>query len=129
MISGTTISITGTAALMICTSTPVNAQSYGHELQSYCERFLNEYKPVPNSIFETIPDDRVAQQCYGFLTVVRVAYERTRMLPKQCVPRGTSTVQLIRVIVDYGRQQPEELRLPSMSFVLNALLKGFDCTK
>jgi len=114
---------------MIFTSTSANAQAYGREVQSSCERFLNEYRPVPNSIFETIPDDRAAQQCYGFVTVVRVAHERTRMLPKQCVPPGTSTVQLIRMIVDYGQQQPEELNQPSRQFVLNALLKGFHCAK
>jgi|SRR5215813_1320795 len=130
MISEMTIRTIVAAVLgIIFSSTSVNAQAYGHELQSSCERFLDEYRPAPNSWFEAIPDDRIAQQCYGFITALRVGYERTRMLPNQCLPRGASTVQLIRVIVDYGRQQPEELRLPSMQFVLNALLKGFNCVR
>jgi Rap1a immunity proteins len=122
-------------ALGLLVSTSANAQSNGNELLGYCERFLNGYKALPDNRFQTA-NDPVAWQCFGYVTAVsNFAYlhlgtsEATiaKVLSQICLPNGTSVVQLIRVIVNYGRQQPEQLHLPTPLFVLNALGKAFPC--
>ena len=44
-----------------------------------------------------------------------------------CAPVATTIPQLTRIIVKYGNDHPEELHLPGMSLITNALSSYFPC--
>jgi hypothetical protein len=80
------------------------------------------------SHFSTAPD---ASICWGFMHAIEelstmVKPDGKRLL-NICTPPNGSLTQMIRVVVNYGEQHPEELHEGPGIFALIALQKAFPC--
>ena len=66
--------------------------------------------------------------CEGFIAGVSDARSLIRGGPVQlCVPANVSGEQMIKIVTKYGDEHPEDLHLPSASFVGRALLRVYSC--
>lgn len=47
-----------------------------------------------------------------------------------CLPKTSTLIQLVRVVVAYGQKHPEKLNEPNAAwFVINALAEAFPCNQ
>jgi hypothetical protein len=90
---------------------------------------LNSYQATGAATFQAGREPGV-WQCFGFVSAVSqfaYLYLDGKNVLSVCLPSGVSTTQLIRVIVAYGHNHPEELHVSTGLFVLNALVTAFPC--
>jgi hypothetical protein len=111
--------------------TPAQAQSTGNELLSKCEAFLDSYHSLGPTTFQLRGDATDGFQCFGYVSAISAfAYlnlNGRRAIEHLCLPNGTTTVQLIRVLVNYGHQHPEILHGDAMPLALNSISLAFPC--
>jgi hypothetical protein len=122
----------GTSVLVISALiAPAQAQSTGNELLDKCEVSLNNYHPVDQTTFQLTHTD--AFQCFGYMSAVGAfAYltlDGRHAIERTCLPTGTTSVQLIRVLVNYGHQHPETLHESAIIFAMNSLALAFPCNE
>ena len=110
---------------------PAQAET-GNDLLSKCEAFLNNYHSRGQGTFELSGDVAVSFQCFGYMSAIGefgFLYDDggRRAIEHVCLPHGTDTTQLIRVLVNYGHQHPETLHEAAILFALNSLVSAFPC--
>lgn len=120
-------------ALLLLTGSGVSAGplSTGDELLSDCEIFIRSMKlEGGDQVYADVGQE--SMRCWGFMGAAQqfmnfYVQGATQSLLGTCVPSDVSLTQLIRVIVSYGEQHPEDLHQTASVFVLNAVRKAFMC--
>jgi Rap1a immunity proteins len=90
-------------------------------------------KVNPDGKTVQLRDAPAVMMCFGYISgIVDVGDFDHAVLPNNpsrgwCMPEGVSNSQLAKVIVKYGNDHPEELHLPAVLLVENALIKAFPC--
>jgi hypothetical protein len=92
---------------------PVMAQATGNNLLNDCEQFLKEVKLEGDQVYT--PNTLESGRCWGLMSAASgfmFLYEpekKTSMLHTCIPPNAVPVTQLIRIVVSYGEQHPEEL--------------------
>lgn len=108
-----------------------------HSRIGNAEYLLSQCKNVDsvNLSRKTVPlkDAPEVMMCFGYISgIIDLEDFNHATLPTSsshvwCLPDGASNSELAKVMVKYGNDHPEELHLPSVVLVTNALLKAFPC--
>jgi hypothetical protein len=102
------------------------------------ETLVQQCKAVENIDLETkrvpLKDASDVGLCMGFISgVIDLDTMDSGILKhpthEWCVPDNATTTQLAKVIVKYGNDHPEDLRLPGVLVVAKALVAAFPCGK
>jgi hypothetical protein len=107
-----------------------------HFQYSNAETLVRQCKAVENIDLDTkrvpVKDASDVGLCMGFISgLVDLDTMNSGILKRRingwCVPDNATSTQLAKVIVKYGNDHPQELHLPSVVVVANALLAAFPC--
>jgi hypothetical protein len=130
MVSAATRFVPGVLlALWLAAPRPALAQDTGEQLLSNCEHLLRDMKENGSTVeFSTAPDVSI---CWGFMRAIQdlsalIKPDGKRLL-NICTPPDGGLTQMIRVVVNYGEQHPDELDERPGIFALTALQKAFPC--
>ncbi len=108
-----------------------------HSRMGKAENLISKCKNVENinPDGKTVPlkDAPEVMTCLGYISGILDLADFDQALPPAhtahgwCLPDGASSSQVAKVIVKYANDHPEELHLPAVLLVANALLKAFPC--
>lgn len=101
------------------------------------EEFVNACAAVDrmDSQAKTVPlkDAQGLSYCFGYiLGLVDMRNTLNAVMPSArtgsyCAPNNASSTQLAKIVTRYGDAHPEELNLPAIIVVTNALVQSFPC--
>jgi hypothetical protein len=102
------------------------------DLQTNCEKALTGLRLTGN-MFQLPVTGGTAYQCFGFIAAIQqlstvVMQGEGHSLTYLCLPKDSTLVQLVRVVVAYGQKHPEKLNEHNAAyFVITALAEAFPC--
>lgn len=120
----------GTAILLLLAlgSRLASAQVEGSEILRGCGATVKQADGVRVTDREAIESIWCTGYISGITDGLRIAPELLGQRPFFCMPqKGVSNDQIIRVIVKYLRENPEQLHQSGRSSALVALTKAFPC--
>ena len=108
-------------------ASPAKAIS-GNDVLTSCETLLRDMQPVgTNGVRFT----RDGEMCWWYITALMDAASfgdgQQRPVLKVCPPKDSNQLQLIRIYVNYARQNPAHLHHPGIVVAQWALYQVFPC--
>jgi hypothetical protein len=110
------------AAFILCVA-PLHAQ---HSLMA---------DRTGNSLVAACTEDEVAPKaaCLGFIVGAMEGWQTGVAFHRQaetiCIPRGVEVGQMMKIILKYADDHPQDLHLPAGFLVVIAMQKAFRCDK
>jgi hypothetical protein len=115
------------AQLVVGAASPANAMSATDLLQS-CEILVREARPTGGDRFSLPPGGLM---CWYYMEAVQDAIvlgdENGHLVLRVCAPEETDQMQLVRIFVQYARQNPAQLHQSGVWVAQVALSRAFPC--
>ncbi|WP_262273058.1 MULTISPECIES: Rap1a/Tai family immunity protein [Microvirga] len=109
------------AALLLCFSTSAHAQDSQFTGNSM-------YKPCADALQDNASTQIFRQgQCNGIVTSIYYFGENLSPSRRFCSPEGASSIQALRIVVNYMQANPARLHLPLFVLVTDALRAAWPC--